>query len=320
MAAYRRAPMLHARGGGFVVIRPERSLRVQDLRPDSQGKVRDLYDLGDRLLLVASDRISAFDIVLPDPIPFKGEVLTKLSLFWFELLSDMVPNHFLSADVADLPAEFAPHAEFLCGRFMLVKKARVFPVECIVRGYLAGSGWKEYREAGTVCGIELPAGLVESDRLENPIFTPSTKAEIGEHDENISYEQMVGIIGDDAAAELRDKAVSVYSAAREHAAARGVIIADTKFEFGLIGGEITLIDEVLTPDSSRFWPADGYVPGAGQSSFDKQYVRDWLEGSGWDKSPPVPALPAEIVEGTSKRYIQAYEAITGRTFVPEGKV
>jgi len=287
-------------------------------RPDAQGKVRDLYDLGDKLLLVASDRISAFDFVLPDEIPFKGEVLTKLSLFWFELLSDVVPNHFLSADVADLPAEFAPYADWLRGRFMLVRKASVFPIECIVRGYLAGSGWKEYREAGTVCGIALPEGLVESSRLDDPIFTPSTKAEIGDHDENISYERMIDIVGAEIGAELKGKSLSVYSTAREHAATRGIIIADTKFEFGAIDGAVTLVDEVLTPDSSRFWPADVYVEGGGQPSFDKQFVRDWLENSGWDKQAPVPSLPADIIEATSAKYIQAYELITGRTFQPEG--
>lgn len=288
------------------------------LHPDAQGKVRDLYDLGDRLLLVASDRISAFDFVLPDPIPHKGEVLTKLSLFWFELLADVVPNHFLSADVADLPERFAPHADWLRGRFMLVKKAEVFPIECIVRGYLAGSGLKEYRASGTVCGIELPAGLVESSRLDDPLFTPSTKAEIGDHDENISFERMAEIVGGPVAEKLRDTSVAVYSAAREHAAGRGIIIADTKFEFGLVDGALTLVDEVLTPDSSRFWPADSYEPGRPQPSFDKQFVRDWLEASGWDKTPPPPALPRDVVEATSAKYIQAYEAITGRTFEPEG--
>ena len=287
--------------------------------PTSQGKVRDLYDLGDKLLLVASDRISAFDFVLPDPIPFKGEVLTKLSLFWFELLGDVVPNHLLSADVADLPAEFAGMREYLAGRFMLVKKASVFPVECIVRGYLAGSGLKEYRAQGTVCGISLPSGLVESSQLPEPIFTPSTKAEIGLHDENISFERAAEIIGADAATKLRDKSLAVYSAARDHAASRGIIIADTKFEFGTIDGVVTPVDEVLTPDSSRFWPADTYAPGASQPSFDKQFVRDWLESTGWDKTPPPPALPADVVEATSAKYIQAYELITGRTFEPEGK-
>jgi phosphoribosylaminoimidazole-succinocarboxamide synthase len=286
--------------------------------PDSQGKVRDLYDLGDRLLLVASDRISAFDVVLPDPIPYKGEVLTRLSLFWFELLGDVVPNHLLSADVADLPEQFAPMADYLRGRFMLVKKAQVFPVECIVRGYLAGSGWAEYQRAGTVCGIPLAEGLVESDRLPEPIFTPSTKAEIGLHDENVSFERAAEIIGIGPAEELRDKSLAVYSAAREHAATRGIIIADTKFEFGTVDGQVTLVDEVLTPDSSRFWPAATYRPGSGQPSFDKQFVRDWLTDSGWDKNSAPPALPAEVIEQTSKMYIQAYELITGRTFVPEG--
>ena len=286
--------------------------------PDSQGKVRDLYDLGDRLLLVASDRLSAFDVVLPDPIPYKGEVLTKLSLFWFELLGDVVPHHLLSADVADLPEQFVPMADYLRGRFMLVKKAKVFPVECIVRGYLAGSGWAEYQRAGTVCGIPLAKGLVESDRLPEPIFTPSTKAEIGLHDENVSFERAAELIGTGPAEELRDKSLAVYSAAREHAAARGIIIADTKFEFGVIDGRVTLVDEVLTPDSSRFWPAASYLPGGGQPSFDKQFVRDWLIASGWDKNPPAPALPADVIEQTSKTYIQAYELITGRTFVPEG--
>ncbi len=289
-----------------------------DLRPDSQGKVRDLFDLGDKLLLVASDRISAFDFVLPEAIPFKGEVLTKLSLFWFELLADVVPNHLLSADVADLPEEFAPHAEYLRGRFMLVKKAKVYPVECIVRGYLAGSGLKEYNAQGTVCGIPLPDGLVESSRLEQPLFTPSTKAEIGDHDENISFERMVEIVGSETAEDLRAKSIAVYSAARDHAATRGIIIADTKFEFGDINGEMTLVDEVLTPDSSRFWPADSYAAGASQPSFDKQFVRDWLEASGWDKQPPVPSLPRDVIEATSAKYIQAYELITGRTFEPEG--
>jgi phosphoribosylaminoimidazole-succinocarboxamide synthase len=286
--------------------------------PDSQGKVRDLYDLGDRLLLVASDRLSAFDVVLPDPIPFKGEVLTRLSLFWFELLVDVVPNHLISADVADLPEQFVPAADYLRGRFMLVKKATVFPVECIVRGYLAGSGWAEYQRSGTVCGIPLAEGLVESDRLPDPIFTPSTKAEIGLHDENVSFDRMIEIIGTQPAEELRDKSLAVYSAAREHAASRGIIIADTKFEFGLIGGHVTLVDEVLTPDSSRFWPAATYRPGGGQPSFDKQFVRDWLTDSGWDKHSSAPGLPADVIEQTSNMYIQAYELITGRTFVPEG--
>jgi phosphoribosylaminoimidazole-succinocarboxamide synthase len=286
--------------------------------PTSRGKVRDLYNLGDKLLLVASDRLSAFDVVLPEPIPYKGEVLTKLSLFWFELLADVAENHLLSTDVADLPAEFAPMRDYLRGRFMLVKKARVFPIECIVRGYLAGSGLKEYRRAGTVCGIPLPAGLVESSKLPEPIFTPSTKAEVGLHDENIGFERMVEIIGEQAARTLRDTSLAVYSAASDHAARHGIIIADTKFEFGVAEGRIILVDEVLTPDSSRFWPADTYEPGRSQPSFDKQPVRDWLESIGWDKMPPPPPLPAEVVEATSARYIRAYELITGRTFQPEG--
>ena len=282
-------------------------------RPDARGKVRDIYDLGDRLMLVASDRISAFDFVLPEPIPYKGEVLTKLSRFWFGLLGDVVANHFLSADVEDLPEQFAEHTEHLRGRFMIVKKAQVFPVECIVRGYLAGSGWNEYRRAGTVCGIELPAQLVESSRLEEPIFTPSTKAEIGDHDENISCARMAEIVGEPDAVELSRISIEVYAKAREHAASKGIIIADTKFEFGRVGDEITLVDEVLTPDSSRFWPADSYEPGHGQSSFDKQFVRDWLESSGWDKTAPAPSLPTDVIEATSAKYIQAYEMITGST-------
>jgi phosphoribosylaminoimidazole-succinocarboxamide synthase len=292
---------------------------ISPLTPDSSGKVRDLFDLGDRLLLVASDRLSAFDVILDDPIPFKGEVLTKLSLFWFDLLSGVTENHLISADVADLPEQFQPHAEYLAGRFMLVKKATVFPIECIVRGYLAGSGLKEYNREGTVCGIPLPSGLVESSRLPEPIFTPSTKAEIGDHDENVSFEVAAQIIGEDAAGQLRDKSLAIYSAARDHAATRGIIIADTKFEFGIIDGKVTLVDEVLTPDSSRFWPADTYEAGKSQPSFDKQPVRDWLENSGWDKTPPPPALPATVVAETSARYIKAYELITGRTFQPEGK-
>lgn len=288
-----------------------------DIRPDAQGKVRDIYDLGDKLLLVATDRLSAFDVVLPDPIPYKGEVLTKLSLFWFEALGDIVPNHLISADVADLPDAFAAHADWLAGRFMLVKKARVFPVECIVRGYLAGSGWAEYKEKGTVCGMRLPQGLVESSRLPQPMFTPSTKAEIGTHDENISVRRMFEIIGEEHGSALQEASVSLYSAARDHAAQHGVIIADTKFEFGLIDGVVTLVDEVLTPDSSRFWPAESYAPGKSQPSFDKQYVRDWLVASGWDKNPPAPALPADVVAKTSETYIKAYELITGRAFVPE---
>jgi phosphoribosylaminoimidazole-succinocarboxamide synthase len=289
-----------------------------DLKPSAQGKVRDIFDLGDELLIVATDRISAFDVVLPDPIPYKGEVLTKISLFWFHHLAGVVPNHLISADECDLPDSLADHASTLRGRFMLVKKAEVFPVECIVRGYLAGSGLKEYRERGTVCGQALPEGLLEASRLPEPIFTPSTKAAIGDHDENISFERMVELVGGEHAERLRDISISLYSAARDHAASRGIIIADTKFEFGLVDGEITLVDEALTPDSSRFWPADEYVPGSSQQSYDKQFVRDWLEASGWDKTPPAPALPEDVIVMTAEKYVEAFETITGVPFSPEG--
>ncbi len=285
------------------------------LRPDSQGKVRDLYDLGDKLLIVASDRISAFDYILEDEIPYKGEVLTRISLFWFDLLKDVIPNHLISSDVADLPEEFQPYKDWLAGRFMLVRKAEMFPVECIVRGYLAGSGLKEYEKSGTVCGIELPAGLVNSSKLPTPIYTPSTKAEIGDHDENVSFERTVEMLGEKDAAALRDASLKVYQTAADYAAQRGIIIADTKFEFGLVDGKLTLADEVITPDSSRFWPQDEYEPGKSQSSFDKQFVRDWLNAN-WDRTGNPPHLPADIIEKTSQKYIQAYELITGEKFVP----
>ena len=281
-----------------------------DIKPDAQGKVRDLYDLGDRLLLVATDRISAFDYILEDEIPCKGQVLTQLSCFWFELLDGVVENHLISADVADLPGQFKPYADYLRGRFMLVKKADMFPLECIVRGYLAGSGLKEYQKQGTVCGIELPSGLANSSKLPEPIYTPSTKAEIGGHDENISFERSAELVGEEDASRLRDLAIAVYSKARDHAAAQGIIIADTKFEFGRVDGKIILADEVLTPDSSRFWPGDQYAEGKDQPSFDKQFVRDWLDAN-WDRQGNPPRLPQEVVEKTSEKYIQAYETITG---------
>ena len=287
-----------------------------DITPDAQGKVRDLYDLGDKLLLVATDRISAFDYILEDEIPYKGKVLTQLSKFWFDLLGDTVENHLISTDVAALPEEFAPYADWLDGRFMLVKKADMFPVECIVRGYLAGSGLKEYRAEGTVCGIELPEGLDNSSQLPEPLFTPSTKAEIVDHDENISFERCAELIGEADAQALRDLAIAVYQKAADHAAEHGVIIADTKFEFGVIEDpetherRIILADEVLTPDSSRFWPGDVYEPGKDQPSFDKQFVRDWLTAH-WDKQGQPPRLPQDIIEKTSQKYIQAYETITG---------
>ena len=284
-----------------------------DIKPDAQGKVRDIYDLGDKLLMVATDRISAFDYILEDEIPHKGAVLTQISLFWLEQLKDVIGNHLISADVADLPEQFKPYADYLRGRFMLVKKAEMFPVECIVRGYLAGSGLKEYQQQGTVCGIQLPEGLVNSSKLPEPIFTPSTKAEIGDHDENISFERCAEVIGEDAATQLRDLAIKVYSVARDHAAENGIIIADTKFEFGVIDGQIILADEVLTPDSSRFWPGDAYEPGRDQASFDKQYVRDWLNAN-WDRQGNPPHLPQEVIERTSQKYIAAYEKISGRKF------
>ena len=284
-----------------------------DIKPDAQGKVRDIYDLGDKLLMVATDRISAFDYILEDEIPHKGAVLTQVSLFWLEQLKDVIGNHLISADVADLPEQFKPYADYLRGRFMLVKKAEMFPVECIVRGYLAGSGLKEYQKQGTVCGIQLPEGLVNSSKLPEPIFTPSTKAEIGDHDENISFERCAEILGEDAATQLRDLAIKVYSVARDHAAENGIIIADTKFEFGVIDGQIILADEVLTPDSSRFWPGDAYEPGRDQASFDKQYVRDWLNAN-WDRQGNPPHLPQEVIERTSQKYIAAYEKISGKKF------
>ncbi|MGN0077307.1 MAG: phosphoribosylaminoimidazolesuccinocarboxamide synthase [Coriobacteriales bacterium] len=289
------------------------------LRPDSQGKVRDLYDLGDQLLIVASDRISAFDYILEDEIPYKGEVLTRISLFWFDLLEKAgIENHLVSADVKDLPEQFQPYADYLAGRFMLVKKAQMFPAECIVRGYLAGSGLKEYNAQGTVCGIELPEGLVNSSKLPAPIYTPSTKAEIGDHDENVSFERTCELMGVEDATALRDASIKVYTTAADYAATKGIIIADTKFEWGSVDGKLILADEVLTPDSSRFWPADEYEPGRSQASFDKQFVRDWLDAN-WDRTGNPPRLPQEIIDATSAKYIQAYELITGEKFVPAGK-
>lgn len=287
-----------------------------DIKPDAQGKVRDLYDLGDKLLLVASDRISAFDYILEDEIPYKGQVLTQLSCFWFDLLSDVVDDHLISADVADLPEQFKPYSDYLAGRFMLVKKANMFPIECIVRGYLTGSGLKDYQATGAVCGIKLPEGLVNSSKLPEAIFTPSTKAEIGDHDENISYERCAEIIGEEDAAAIRDLTLAVYNRAADHARERGIIIADTKFEFGVVDGKIILGDEVLTPDSSRFWSADTYKVGEEQPSFDKQFVRNWLNAN-WDRTGNPPRLPEDIIKKTSEKYIQAYEKITGKAFVAQ---
>ena len=279
--------------------------------PVRHGKVRDVYDFGDRLLFVASDRISAFDYILPNGVPRKGEVLTRLSQFWFSRLT--VRHHLITSDVASLPLPAGTDVESLSGRSMVVMKTAVVPVECVVRGYLAGSGWKEYRQSGTVCGIQLPPGLKESSRLPEPIFTPANKAESG-HDENISFEQMCELVGADLAGGLRDISLHVYSEGCAHASTKGIIVADTKFEFGLRDDDILLIDEVLTPDSSRFWPADQYEAGRSQASFDKQFVRDWLEESGWDKNSPPPVLPDDVVQRTSHRYIEAYERLTGVPF------
>ena len=278
------------------------------LKLRGRGKVRDIYEVGDKLLIVATDRLSAFDVVLPTPIPDKGKVLTQLSLYWFEKLAGLVPNHIISAK--DFGGELAPYAEALVGRAMLVRKTEPAPIECVVRGYISGSGWKDYQKTGAICGIQLPAGMRESDRLPEPIFTPSTKATTG-HDENISFEQTVETVGLPLAEKLRDTSLAIYRSAVEHAAGRGIIIADTKFEFGMIGDELIWIDEALTPDSSRFWPADEYVPGRTQPSFDKQYVRDYLEKIGWNKQAPGPALPADVVAATRGKYREAYQRITG---------
>jgi phosphoribosylaminoimidazole-succinocarboxamide synthase len=273
-----------------------------------RGKVRDIYDLGDQLLIVATDRLSAFDVVLPTPIPDKGRVLTQLSLFWFDKLADVVPHHVIEAK--NFTGELAPYADSLAGRAMLVRRTEPAPIECVVRGYISGSGWKDYQKTGAICGIPLPAGMRESDRLPEPIFTPSTKATTG-HDENISFDETVSRIGRPLAERLRDVSLTLYRRAAEHAAARGIIIADTKFEFGLRGNELIWIDEALTPDSSRFWPADQYSPGNAQPSFDKQFVRDYLERIGWNKQPPAPPLPPDVVAGTQQKYRDAYQRITG---------
>ncbi len=288
-------------------------MTTMERRPDSRGKVRDIYDAGENLLMVATDRISAFDFILPDEIPFKGEVLNRISAFWFDKFADIVPNHLVSIDPADFPEEFAEYRDYLAGRAMLVKKAQAIPIECIVRGYLTGSGKKTYDENGTVCGIQLPEGLTEASKLPEPLFTPSTKAEIGDHDENISYERCCEIVGEDIATQIRDLSLKIYKAAAEYAATRGIIIADTKFEFGVIDGKVTLIDECLTPDSSRFWPAASYEEGKIQPSYDKQFVRNWLKAN-WDMTGETPHLPAEVIDGTSERYREAFQIITGSQF------
>lgn len=288
-------------------------MTTMERRPDSRGKVRDIYDAGENLLMVATDRISAFDFILPDEIPFKGEVLNRISAFWFDKFADIVPNHLVSIDPADFPEEFAEYRDYLAGRAMLVKKAQTIPIECIVRGYLTGSGKKTYDENGTVCGIQLPEGLTEASKLPEPLFTPSTKAEIGDHDENISFERCCEIVGEDIATQIRDLSLKIYKSAAEYAATRGIIIADTKFEFGVIDGKVTLIDECLTPDSSRFWPAASYEEGKIQPSYDKQFVRNWLKAN-WDMTGETPHLPAEVIDGTSERYREAFQIITGFQF------
>jgi phosphoribosylaminoimidazole-succinocarboxamide synthase len=276
----------------------------------NRGKVRDIYSLGDKLLLVASDRISAFDVILPTLIPDKGKILTKLSEFWFGVVKDIVPHHLISTNVDDFPAACQPHRAKLDGRSMLVRKSLPAPVECIVRGYLAGSGWKDYQQTGSVCGIRLPKGLAEASRLDEPIFTPSTKAPVGAHDVNISFDEMIGKVGSHRAEKMRDATIAIYCRARDLAEKKGIIIADTKFEFGIEGDSIMLIDEVLTPDSSRFWPADGYRPGKTPDSFDKQFVRDYLLDLHWDMKPPAPELPPEIVKKTQDKYREALRRLT----------
>jgi phosphoribosylaminoimidazole-succinocarboxamide synthase len=281
--------------------------------PLRRGKVRDVYDLGDRLLIVATDRLSAYDVVLPTGIPDKGRILTALSLWWFDFLKDITPNHLLTADVSQMGPAAKAKAPLLAGRTMLCRKAKVFPVECVVRGYLAGSGWREYKASGTVCGVRLPKGMKQCDRLPEPIFTPATKAEAS-HDENISFEQAREILGKETATTLRDRSLAVYAKAAEYARRHGILIADTKFEWGEAEGRIFLIDEVLTPDSSRFWPADSYEPGHDQPSFDKQFVRNWLDTLDWDRTPPGPVLPDDIVAKTRAKYVEAYERLTGKRF------
>jgi len=276
-----------------------------------RGKVRDLYEVDDKLLMVATDRISAFDVVMDDPIPNKGKVLTKLSLFWFDFLSDILPNHLITADVDEYPSVCRPYLEELRGRSMLVKKAQPLPIECIVRGYLSGSFWKAYQKDTTVCGFPLPPGMVESDKFPQPLFTPSTKADLGEHDENISIARMEEMVGVDETARIIDVSKKLYQKAADYASNKGIIIADTKFELGWFDGELILIDEVLTPDSSRFWPVDQYEPGSGQPSFDKQFLRDYLSTLNWDKQPPAPQLPEDILEKTGARYAEAVEKIIG---------
>jgi phosphoribosylaminoimidazole-succinocarboxamide synthase len=280
----------------------------------SRGKVRDIYEVdAETLLIVTTDRMSAFDVIMGEPIPYKGVILNSITLFWMERFADLVPNHLIASDVKDFPQALHKYADMLEGRAVLVRKAAPLPVECIVRGHITGSGWKDYQKTGMVCGHSLPAGLVESAKLETPLFTPSTKAELGEHDENISVQRARELVGDDVAAQIERLSIEIFSKGREYAESRGIIIADTKFEFGIIDGAVILIDEVLTPDSSRFWPVQGYQPGKSQPSFDKQYLRDWLSAQDWDKTPPAPALPQDVITETRNKYAEAYSILTGKT-------
>ena len=285
--------------------------QFEDLALVRQGKVRDIFDTGESLLMVTTDRLSSFDVVLPDIIPDKGKVLNQISVFWFKRMETIVKNHIITTNVNEYPEAFKPHADALDKRSMLVKKAEPLTIECIVRGYITGSGWSSYQKEGHVCGITLPKGLKESDKLENPLFTPSTKAEIGDHDINISFDEAVKLIGHEKANKLRNLSLAIYNKGAEYALSKGIIIADTKFEFGMLDGEIILIDEILTPDSSRFWPLSEYEPGRSQNSFDKQYVRDWLTASGWDKKSPGPKLPQEVIDRTSNTYKEIYTRLTG---------
>jgi phosphoribosylaminoimidazole-succinocarboxamide synthase len=290
---------------------PIRETNFQDLKLIKRGKVRDMYDLGENLLMVATDRISAFDVVMPDPVPDKGIILTQISLYWFEMMTPIIENHVVSADAEEYPAVCRPYAESLRGRSMLVKKTEPLPIECVVRGYISGSGWKSYKESGTVCGISLPPGLRESDKLPTPIFTPSTKEELGAHDINIDFEEAAKMIGEDLAAKVRDVSIAIYKKGAEMADEKNIIIADTKFEFGRAGDKLILIDEVLTPDSSRFWPKETYRPGGSQKSFDKQYLRDHLLSIKWNKQPPGPTLPQDIIANTRKKYLEALTQLSG---------
>jgi phosphoribosylaminoimidazole-succinocarboxamide synthase len=287
---------------------------LESLSLVQRGKVRDIYDLGDALLMVASDRISAFDVVMPEAIPDKGKILNHISLYWFQLMAPIVANHVISGNIDDFPETCKPYAEQLNGRAMLVKKARPLPIECVVRGYISGSGWKSYQETQSVCGIELPAGLKESDQLPEPIFTPSTKEDVGVHDINIDFEEACRRVGRELAEKVRELSLAVYRKGTQIASEKGIIIADTKFEFGLIGEELILIDEVLTPDSSRFWPKDSYRPGGPQPSFDKQYLRDYLDSIRWNKKPPAPHLPEDVIANTRAKYMEALRAITGSDY------